>query len=96
MNEILSKLQSIERLTLLAAKRVLNVDEASMVTGLSVDTLRRKVGAREIPAYRPNGKNLFFNKEELEEWMMRGKILTSDEVLRGVDSRNKAKKGGKA
>ena len=35
---------------------------------------------RQIPFYKPNGKLVFFNKRELEEWMMQNRVASEGEI----------------
>lgn len=73
------KLDRIERLTLLAAKPVLDIEEAALFTGFSVGHLYRLTSGKEIPHYKKDRK-LYFKKAELEEWMLETRILTNDEI----------------
>lgn len=73
------KLDRIERLTLLAAKPVLDIEEAALFTGFSVGHLYRLTSGKEIPHYKKDRK-LYFKKVELEEWMLETRILTNDEI----------------
>ena len=95
--KVLSELQEIKQLALLGAKTVLTVNEAAIILGVSVYNVYRKVSEREIPHYKsPGGKIVYFNKPELESWMMQNKVKTSDEIENQAQSycfRNK--KGGK-
>lgn len=88
-------LASIERNTLLAAKRVLTIAEASQLSGLSEYTLRRLVSAHKLGAYRPGKKNLYFAREDVEAYLMSGRIETDDEVERGAAKALLNRKGGK-
>ena len=51
-------------------KRMLNTREAAFYLGLSVITVRRKAGNGEIPSYRPNGKNLYFEISDLDGYIL--------------------------
>lgn len=51
-------------------KRMLNTREAAFYLGLSVITVRRKAGNGEISSYRPNGKNLYFEISDLDEYLL--------------------------
>lgn len=73
------KLDRIERLSLIAAKPVLLVEEAAIFTGFSVQHLYRMTSAKQIPHYKKDRK-LYFKKSELEEWMLETRILTNDEI----------------
>lgn len=34
----------------------------------------------EIPHYKPRGKNVYFKRTELEDWMLRGRVKTWHEI----------------
>lgn len=79
IEEMNLKLDRIERLTLLAAKPVLDIEEAALFTGFSVGHLYRLTSGKGIPHYKKDRK-LYFKKTELEEWMLESRILTNDEI----------------
>jgi len=78
-SEIIMKLDRIENL-LLSQKAVLNFDETAEFTGLSKSTLYKKTMRAEIPHYKPNGKQIYFNRAELEKWLQRNRVKTQEEV----------------
>lgn len=81
MNDIvLKKLETIERNTLLAAKNVLTIDEVSLLTGLSKQTLYKLTSSHKIPFYKPNSKLLYFKRSEVEEWQTRNRVQPVDEA----------------
>ena len=53
---ILKKLEAIERNSLLAAKNVLTLDDVVYLTGMSKSYLYKLTCTKEIPFYRPSGK----------------------------------------
>lgn len=80
LDQINERLQRIESLLVLN-KTVLNMKEAALLTGLSLSHLYKLTctpGA--IPCYKPTGKAIYFNREELEQWLQRGKKLTTEEI----------------
>ena len=77
--ELIERLERIERMTLLASKNVLDINDVSSLTGYTVKYLRLLIANREIPHYR-RGNRLFFNRDEIEEWMMDVRIPTKDEI----------------
>ena len=79
-NEILVRLENIERMTILAAKNVLTLEEAALITGLQKSHLYRLTSQHVIPHYKPNGKLLYFDRKELEEWMKRNRVQTKVEA----------------
>lgn len=73
-------LRRIEANTLLAAKKVLTLDDMVIFTGLSKTHLYKLTHTRAIPFYRPNGKNLYFDKMEIENWLKQGKVDSVSEI----------------
>lgn len=76
----MTQLDRIEKYSLLAAKDVLTVEEASLIIGLSPSTIYKMTATRQIPFYKPNGKLVFFNKHELEEWAMQNRVAAASEI----------------
>lgn len=83
---ILKKLENIERYSLLAAKNVLTVDDLSQLTGLSVSTIYKLTHARKIPFSKPFGKVVYFDRKEIEEWLINNRVSTEDEIAQQAQS----------
>ena len=80
-SDIKNELQQIKQYTLLAAKKVLTVPDCAMLTGLSKSRIYKKICAKEIPYYKANGcKNVFFDKDELNAWMLQHRVRTTQEL----------------
>lgn len=79
LDQINEWLQRIEGL-LVANKSILNMREASIFTGLSISHLYKLTSTGGIPCYKPGGKGLYFNREELEAWLLRGRKATAEEI----------------
>lgn len=77
--KIHERLSRIENL-LLSQKKVLNFDEVSEYTGLSKSHLYKLTSAGGIPCYKPTGKKIYFEKSEIDEWLLRNKKLSQDEI----------------
>ena len=83
MDEILKRLEIIEKHVLdqnLILKQVLNFAEAAKYLELSHSHLYKLTSAGNIPFYKPNGKKLYFNRVELDEWLLRNRNNTQDEI----------------
>lgn len=78
--EIKEQLDRIELYSLIAAKNVLNIDEAAIILGMTVRGVRENVRNRIIPCYKPNANLLYFKKSELEEWMTQNRIKSMAEL----------------
>ena len=59
------RLTRIEQL-LAGQKNVLTFDEACTFTGISRTYMYKLTCGSRIPHYKPNGKNIYFNRTELE------------------------------
>lgn len=57
-------------------KEVLTLDEAAQYTGMKKSYLYKLTAAKAIPHYKPNGKNCFFRRTELEDWLTTNPIAT--------------------
>lgn len=77
---ILSRLEAIERYSLLAAKNVLTIDDAAVLTGMSKSHLYKLTCSKQIPFYRPNGKLVYFDRQELEGWLKQNRVTTQTEA----------------
>lgn len=83
MDEILKRLEIIEKHVLdqnLILKQVLNFAEAAKYLELSHSHLYKLTSAGSIPFYKPNGKKIYFNRLELDEWLLRNRNNTIDEI----------------
>lgn len=74
------KIDMILRYSLLAAKNVLTLDDVSLLTGLSKSWLYKATCKHEIPFYKPNGKQIYFDRKEIEDWMRQGRVKTNAEL----------------
>ncbi len=76
---ILTELKSLRTSTMIASKTALNMDEATTFLGLSESRIHALKNAGEIPYYK-QGKYIYFNKTELEEWMLENRMPTKKEI----------------
>lgn len=77
---ILDELAAIKTYSLLAAKNVLNFEDAIAITGLSRSHLYKLTCTHQIPHYKPNGKFIYFDRAELEAWMKQNRVATQLEA----------------
>jgi excisionase family DNA binding protein len=83
MDEIIERLKRLEMLIEeqnLVGKEVLNFNEAARYLELSHSHLYKLTSAGNIPFYKPNGKKLYFNSTELNQWLLRNKNSTKNEL----------------
>ena len=74
-----ARLDRIEKLTLIGAKTVLNLDETVLFTGFSKGHLYRLTSSRQIPHFK-KARKLYFKKSELENWMLEDKVMTAKDI----------------
>ena len=79
IEELTIKLDRIEKL-LLTQKNVLNFSDVELYTNLSKSYLYELTSSGGIPCYKPNGKHLYFKKEEIEDWLLSNKKVTNIEL----------------
>jgi len=85
---IYQKLDNIERLLVeqsLLKKEVLNFNETALYLEVSHSHLYKLTSTGAIPAYKPNGKKLYFNRQELDEWLLSNKQTSTDEIQQKAD-----------
>ena len=70
------RLDRIERL-LRGQKTVLNFVEACEFTGLSKTYMYKLTHQGRIPHFKPHGKNIYFNREELEQWLLQNPAVNA-------------------
>ena len=83
MEEVLLQLQKITRLLEtqnLVRKEVLNFNETCEYLELSQSHLYKLTSTGSIPHYKPNGKKIYFKRIELDEWLLRNRSNSTDEI----------------
>lgn len=94
--QILTKLESIEkRLTEqnLLQKEIFNFNEACTYLDLSSSHLYKLTSSNSIPCYCPQGKRLYFRREELDQWLTSSRNSTKEEMEQRVADYINTKKG---
>lgn len=74
------KINQILVYSLLAAKNVLTLEDVALLTGLSKSHLYRLTCTHQIPYYKPNGKQIYFDRGEVEAWMKQNRVATRQEA----------------
>lgn len=80
LQEIKSQLDRIEILSTLAAKNVLNIDDVAILTGMSKGYVYQLTHDKKIPFYKPTGKQIYFKRSEVEDWMTRNRVNSTYEA----------------
>lgn len=82
-NLILEKLEKLEQKIgeqNLLMKEVLNFNDACNYLDISASHLYKLTSQKSIPHFCPQGKKLYFNRTELDEWLQRNRQTSSDEI----------------
>ncbi|SEJ40378.1 transcriptional regulator, AlpA family [Myroides marinus] len=58
---------------LIQQKEMINVQELSDYIGMSTSSIYKLVYNNVIPFYKPNGKILYFDREEINTWLRQNK-----------------------
>jgi len=80
MNEVLNELAELKKITAIGVKQALDMNDASVLTGLSKSHLYKLVCSKKVPYYKCNGKLTYFDKTELTAWMLQHRVSTSSEI----------------
>ena len=75
--QIEKKVNGIE-FYLLNNKAVLTFDEASSYTGLSKSYMYKLTSNRKVPCYKPHGKMIYFDRQQLDEWLLKNQARAEE------------------
>lgn len=70
---IIKKLNKLETLLVSSVKQILTVEDLINYTGFSRSYIYKLVHKNILPYSKPNGKTLFFQKNEIDEWLLQNK-----------------------
>jgi excisionase family DNA binding protein len=81
--EVLEKLNSIEKMLKeqnMLKKEVLTFNEAAIYLEVSHSHLYKMTSSGAVPFYKPNGKKLYFKREELDAWLLSNRSSSKEEI----------------
>ncbi len=61
-------------------KPFLTVEELASYLNVKTSYIYKMTHNREIPFYKPGGKMIYFNREEIDEWVLSQRVATADEI----------------
>lgn len=79
-NELAQLALAIGKNVVLTQKEVLTLEEAAQYTGMKKSYLYKLTASKAIPHYKPNGKNCFFRRTELEDWLTANPVATMEDL----------------
>ena len=63
-----------------SGKEVLTLQEAAQYMGIARSSLYKMTSNQTIPFYRPNGKLIFFEKDDILSWIRRNRVFSTEEI----------------
>ena len=74
--------QRLERIEqgLLAQKTVLTFDDFCRYVGISKSWGYKLTSQRAVPHYSPNGKTLYFEKAQIDKWLLQNPVKTISQL----------------
>ena len=58
----------------------LDFEETASYINQSRSHLYKLTSQGLIPRYKPNGKKIYFKRSELDEWVLKNKVFSADEL----------------
>ena len=77
---ILEKLEQLEKLIVGSSKEILTVEDLINYTGFKRSYIYKLVHYNKIPYSKPNGKSLFFEKSEVDAWLLQNKSKSIKDI----------------
>ena len=71
--------QKLDQL-LAASKTVLTIQDLALITGWSKSYIYKLTSKAVLPFYKPNSKTIFFERNEIEQWLLRNRNTTVEEM----------------
>ena len=87
MQSIEERLTNLERINQ-EAKTILTLEEVAKYTNYSKSYIYKLTSRREIPCYKPNGKQLYFKRTEIDEWLLTNRKMTNKEIESDVATKS--------
>lgn len=79
-NELIEKrLEKIESL-LTGQKDVFTFNECCQYTGISKTYMYKLTCTNKIPHFKPHGKIIYFSKKEIDSWLLKNPIKTTEQI----------------
>jgi predicted DNA-binding transcriptional regulator AlpA len=83
MDLLLTEIKELKKMILdqsLLRKEVLNFSETCQHHDISESHLDKLTSRKQIPHFCPQGKKLYFNRHELDQWLQQNRQSTTDEI----------------
>ncbi len=86
--QVLTEIRELKKLIFeqnMLQKEVLNFNEAAVYLEVSHSHLYKLTSTGTIPAYKPNGKKLYFNRQELNKWLLSNRQASLSDIEEEVN-----------
>ena len=87
VDKLIERVDELEKMVK-QTKTVLGFDEACKYIGVSESLLYKLTAAKEVPHYKPRGKMLYFNREEIDKWLPQRIIQIIEKQRLNIASRS--------
>jgi excisionase family DNA binding protein len=77
---LIAKLEQFFQLNSINSKPVLTIEEAALYTGRSTSNLYKLTSKNIIPHSKPYGSRIYFDRQELDAWMLQNPIKTASQI----------------
>ena len=101
LTELLSHIERIEKIAY-TAKEFLSIDEVAAYLQVSKSFVYKLTMQKELTVYKPNGKNIFILRDDLNQWIKRKPTLSNSEIERQANivayelqQENRTNRGGR-
>lgn len=79
IEKLTARVESLE-IVLYESKQLLTTEDAAILLGMSRSSIYKMTHEGVIPFYKPNGKVVYFEKEELLKWMRPCRVASEKEI----------------
>ena len=68
-------------------KEILSLKEAAIYLEISKSTLYKMTYDNRISHYKPSGKLIYFKKDELDQYLLKNKVKSNEELETEIESK---------
>ncbi len=84
--ELAEEIREIKSMLSAQAPRPLTLGEAAQYLGLSRSRVYLLTSRAEIPHFKPGGKKIYFQKSDLDAFLLRNRVTPREEIRRELDA----------
>ena len=83
-SRIIAAIEEVKAYALLAAKEMLTVEDAALLTGFKPSYIRKMAQEGRLPYYKPFGKQIFFKKSEITQLLQDKRVPSVAELVNQI------------